>query len=230
MALGIQHACWESIWGGSADVAVTLRGQCAIGLAAMGSRLALRCATELLAESDIKGPRERISWPARQDAARALTMIGSDGAAAVLRFKALSGDPEPNVLSECLSGVIAIDGDAGLDLAEHFLTAGSPNARSGIEAERQAEAALLAVGNSRRPAGFALLIRHERLFAHTASRSTFFTAIAMTRQDAAIDYLLKHVSEGPKDLSNAAAEALKPMRLLPRVGERLATALSQRKE
>jgi hypothetical protein len=178
----------------------------------------------------MKGPpRERISWPARQDAARALTMIGSDGAAAVLRFKALSGDPEPNVLSECLAGVIAIEGDAGLDLAEHFLTAGSANARSGIELERQAEAALLALGSSRRPSAFALLLRHERRFLHTASRSTFFTAIAMVRQDAAIDYLLKHVSDGSNDLSTAAAEALEPLRLLPRVDERLATALSERK-
>jgi len=231
MALGVRYACWESIWGGSADVAVALRGQCAIGLAAMGSRLALRCATELLAESDIKGPpRERVSWPARQDAARALTMMGSDGAAAVLRFKALSGDPEPNVLSECLSGVITIDGDAGLELAEHFLTGGSTNARAAIEVERQAEAALLAIGGSRRPAAFALLIRHERLFLHTASRATFFTAVAMTRQDAAIDYLLKQVSEGAKEISSAAVKALEPMRLLPRVGERLAAALSQRTE
>jgi hypothetical protein len=196
----------------------------------MGSRPALRCATELLAESDMKGSRERVSWPARQDAARALTMIGSDGAAAVLRFKALLGDPEPNVLSECLSGVIAIDGDPGLELAEQFLTGGPSNARAGIEIERQAEAALLAIGGCRRAAALALLIRHERLFVQTASCSTFFNAIAMTRQDAAIDYLLKHVSEGSKDLSRAAAKALEPMRLLPRVGERLANALSQRKE
>jgi hypothetical protein len=230
MVLGIQHTCWESIWGGSADVAVALRGQCAIGLAAMGSRLALRCATELLAESDMKGSRERVSWPARQDAARALTMIGSDGAAAVLRFKAILGDPEPNVLSDCLAGVIAIDGDPGLELAEHFLTGGPANVRAGIEVERQAEAALLAIGGSRRPAAFTLLLRHERLFAHTASCSTFFAAVAMTRQDSAIDYLLKQVSEGSKDLSNAAAKALEPMRLLPRVGERLATALAQRKK
>jgi hypothetical protein len=229
MVLGLQHACWESIWGGSADVAVALRGQCAIGLAAMGSRLALRCATELLAESDIKGARERVSWPARQDAARALTMIGSDGAAAVLRFKALLGDPEPNVLSECLSGVIAIDGDGGLELAEHFLSGGSTTVRAGMEAERQAEAALLAIGGSRRAAALALLIRHERLFVHTASGAMFFTAVAMTRQDAAIDYLLKQVLDGTTEISNAAAKALEPMRLLPRVGERLAVALSQRK-
>jgi hypothetical protein len=196
----------------------------------MGSRLALRCATELLAEADMKGARERISWPARQDAARALTMIGSDGASAVLRFKALLGDPEPSVLSECLSGVIAIDGDAGLELAEQYLIGEPANVRAGIESERQAEAALLAIGGCRRAAALAMLIRHERLFVHTASRSTFFTAVAMTRQDAAIDYLLKQVSGGSKEISNVAAKALEPMCLLPRVGERLAAALSQRKE
>jgi hypothetical protein len=230
MEIGVRHECWESIWGGSGDVAVSVRGTCAIGLAAMGSRLALRCATELLAEPDKKGPRERVSWPARQDAARALTMIGSDGAAAVLRFKALSGDPEPNVLSECLLGVIAIEGDAGLELAEGFLSGGGKNARAGMEVERQAEAALLAIGGSRRPAAFELLRRHERLFLHTASMTTFFNAIAMTRQEAAIGYLLKHVSEGSKDQSKVAAAALEPMRLLPSVGERLRSALAERKK
>jgi hypothetical protein len=65
------------------DVAVAVRGNAAILLAAMGSTLALRCATELLAEADQLAPRERSSWPARADAAKALTMIGSDGAAAL---------------------------------------------------------------------------------------------------------------------------------------------------
>jgi hypothetical protein len=230
MMLGIKHACFESAWGGSTDVAVAVRGQCAIGLAAMGSRLALRCATELLAEEDMQPPHERISWPARQDAARALTMIASDGASAVLRFKALLGDPEPNVLSDCLAGVIAIDGEPGLELAEQFLTATPAAARPGLETERVAEAALLAIGGSRRAAACALLLRHERLFLHTSSRSTYFTALAMTRQDPAIDYLLKQVSEAPREISAAAAKALEPMRLLPRVGERLAAALAQRKE
>src|SRR3954447_21024811 len=58
LLLGVRHAHWEAIWGGSADLAVALRGQCAIGLAAMGSRLALRCAVELLAEPDQLPPRE----------------------------------------------------------------------------------------------------------------------------------------------------------------------------
>jgi hypothetical protein len=231
MLSGIRHTCFESAWGGTVDVAVALRGQCAIGLAAMGSRLALRCATELLAEPDLKGPaRERVSWPARQDAARALTMIGSDGAAAVLRFKALTGDPEPNVLSECLAGVIAIEGDAGLELAEQFVAGIGRDSRAAIGAEGQAEAALLAIGGSRRPAACAMLIRHERLFLHGSSRSTFFAALAMTRQESAIDYLLKHVSDGPTEMSKSAVEALEPLRLLPRLGERLDAALRQRKE
>lgn len=229
MERGTRYAAWESVWGGSVDVAVTLRGQCAIGLAAMGSRLALRCATELLAEPDIaNGGRERNSWPARQDAARALTMIGSDGAAAVLRFKALIGDSEPNVLSDCLTGVIAIEPEAGIALAERFLHL--PESRTGLKSESTAEAALLALGGSRRPAAAAVLLRHERDFLHTSSRPTFFTALTLTRQDAAIDYLLKHVSDSPKELSKSAAEALEPMRLLPRVAEKLDAAMGKRKE
>src|SRR4051812_4613282 len=136
-----RHTRWESVYGGAVDVAISVRGNACILLAAMGSTQALRAASELLAEPDLRPPRERVSWPARADAAKALAMIGSDGAAAVLRFKLLIGDAEPNVLSDCLAGLLAIERDAALPLAERMLT---------HDAEpSHAEAALLALGGWR---------------------------------------------------------------------------------
>lgn len=211
LLVGRSHAHWEAVWGGQADLAVGVRGQSVIGLAAMGSRLALNAASELLAEPDSRPPRERVSWPARADAARALTMIGSDGAAAVLRFKALLGDPEPTVVSECLAGVIAIDGDDGLTLAERFLQ----------RDDETTDAALLAIGGSRRPGAFTLLRRHADVLLLGEHRQTFVSAVALTRQEAAIDYLFDLLATADRATSEAAAEALEPLRGLQRIGERL---------
>jgi hypothetical protein len=229
LVAGVKHQHWESVWGGSADLAVGLRGQCAIGLAMMGSREALRRAVELLAEEDLKPPRERQSWPARADAARALTMIGSDGAAAVLRFKILTGDAEPNVLSDCLAGVIAIEKQDGLDLAEQFLIRGG-GSRMSTEDEANAEAALLAIGGSRNAGAFPLLKKHADKFLDTRSRQTFLASVALTRQEAAIDYLLDLVTNArSRPVSEDAAAALEPLKMLPRVGERLEQAKKARR-
>jgi hypothetical protein len=195
----------------------------------MGSREALRRAVELLAEEDLKPPRERQSWPARADAARALTMIGSDGAAAVLRFKILTGDAEPNVLSDCLAGVIAIEKQDGLDLAEQFLIRGG-GSRMSTEDEANAEAALLAIGGSRNAGAFPLLKKHADKFLDTRSRQTFLASVALTRQEAAIDYLLDLVTNArSRPVSEDAAAALEPLKMLPRVGERLEQAKKARR-
>jgi len=44
-----RHTRWESVYGGAVDVAVGVRGNACILLAAMGSTQALRAASELLA-------------------------------------------------------------------------------------------------------------------------------------------------------------------------------------
>lgn len=226
LCAGVHHEHWEPVWGGSTELAAGLRGHCAIGLSMIGSRLALRCAVELLAESDREPPRERKSWIARADAARALTMIGSDGAAAVLRYKVLTGDPEPNVLSDCLAGVIAIEKQEGMDLAERFFTlAGGSRPQPADEAN--AEAAMVAIGGSRHCDPFSLLKRHAEKFLDSPSRQTFLASIAMTRKEAAIDYLLDLVAKGSsRAISKDAAAALEPLKMLPRVAERLVHAKS----
>jgi hypothetical protein len=210
-----RHVRWEAVRGGSVDVAVAVRGNAAILLAAMGSTLAMRCATELLAEADQPPPRERSCWPARADAAKALTMIGSDGAAAVLRFKLLIGDDETAVISDCLAGLLAIERDAVLPLVERMLAG---------EDDAQAEAALLALGGWRDTRAFSILHAHCDRFLSSRSRDLFLASVAMTRQPAAIDYLLDLVRTAAPKLRAAATTALEPLRMLPGVTDRLTAA------
>ncbi len=208
----IKHHRYEPVYGGSIDVAVSVRGNAAILLAAMGSKEALRTATELLAETDARPPRERLSWPARADAAKALSMIGSDGAAAVLRFKLLIGDSEPTVLSECLSGILAIDRDLAFPLMNQMLTSDN---------DSLAEAALLALGTWRDPRASEILISREKRFLGFPSSELYLASIAMTRQPKGIDYLLQLMESKDKRIKASALKALEPLRVLPQVAERL---------
>jgi hypothetical protein len=208
-----RHARWESTYGGGVDVAVAVRGNAAILLAAMGSTQALRAASELLAEKDQHAPRERTSWPARADAAKALGMIGSDGAAAVLRFKLLIDDVEPNVLSDCLAGLLAIERDAALPLAERMLTSDDAS---------HAEAALLALGGWRDARAFGAIKSHEaRFLPDPRTRELYMASIAMTRRPDAIEYLFELAENGPRDVRPAAVAALQPLRAMPAVAARL---------
>lgn len=215
-----RHAKWESVYGGAVDVAVGVRGNACILLAAMGSTQALRAASELLAEPDLHPPRERVSWPARADAAKALTMIGSDGAAAVLRFKLLIGDGDPNVLSDCLAGLLAIERAAALPLAERMLTNDADPAH--------AEAALLALGGWRDARAFTVIKSHEsRFLPDPNARELYLASVAMTRRSEAIDYLFEMAISGPRDVRPAAVAALEPLRAMPAVSARLDTMPGQ---
>lgn len=207
-----KHTRWEKVMGGSVEVAGGVRGNAAILLAAMGSTQAIRVATELLAEPDQRPPRERTSWPVRSDAARAMTMIGSDGASAVLRFRLLIGDAEPNVLSDCLAGLLTIERDAAIPLAQQMLDDGR---------DEYAEAAVLALGNWRDPRAFDQLRSRADRFLSSGSQELYLASIAMTRQPKAIDYLIELATTGNASLKRAAMKALEPLRLLPGVAERL---------
>jgi len=215
-----RYVRWEPVYGGSVDSAVSVRGNAAILLAAMGSTQAVRCAVELLATGDSAGPREAANWPARADAARALTMVGSDAAAAVLRFKLLIDDSDSNVLADCLTGLLSIERDAAIPLAVEMLT-GDESAR--------AEAALLALGGWRDARSFTLLHDHADRFLTSGSRDLFLAAIAMTRQAAAIDYLLDLIPQAAPKLRDAVVAALEPLRPLPGIADRIDAAVKEAK-
>jgi len=215
-----RYVRWEPVYGGSVDSAVAVRGNAAILLAAMGSTQAVRCAVELLATEDSGSPREAANWGARADAARALTMVGSDAAAAVLRFKLLIDDRDSNVLADCLTGLLAIERDAAIPLATEMLTGDN---------ETRAEAALLALGSWRDPRAFTLLRDHADRFLASGSRDLFLAAIAMTRQAAAIDYLLDLIPQANPKLREAIVAALEPLRPLPGIADRIDTAVKNAK-
>ncbi len=98
---GAAHRQFEPVWGGHEDTAGALRGASALALA--GCRIdgfeLLTCLTDLLADG-LK--------PVRIDAIRALAQSGLPEAALLLRFKALSGDREVEVMGECFAALLSV--------------------------------------------------------------------------------------------------------------------------
>ena len=155
---GIRHVQLEPVYGGKQDTAVQLRGTCGLALVRVHHPDYLIALAELLADREA---------PARRIAAQALGYSENPAAQPLLRLKALIGDEEPQVLSECLLALLAVAPDASLEFVAGFLDGRAPD---------NAEAAALALGGSRLPAALPLLCEWwERTFdanlpAHRASR------------------------------------------------------------
>jgi hypothetical protein len=187
---GMKHVQMEGTWGGSIDVAAEFRAVCAMGLANSRDPRKLQPMVELLADRE---------WPARAGALKAIAVVGSEGASLLLRYKALLGDPEPDVLSECLAGLLAVDGAEALPLAGRIAESRDRDT---------SEAAVMALGASRRADAVEWLkARFERV-ADAEGKKILILALASARTEIAIDFLLELVSSASLPTATIAASAL----------------------
>jgi HEAT repeat protein len=174
---GMRHIQLEPVWGGTSDSAGTLRASCALAL--------VQCRS--LTEGDLLAHLiERLNDPdkvVRAEIVRAIEQIGSCSAALLLRLRAVLGSDEPEVLGACYSGILRIEGVRAIPWVSRFLASSDDPA---------AEAAL-AIAGTHSSQGFEVL--RER-FAREADPwfcSVVLSAIALTRQDAALEFLLELV-------------------------------------
>ncbi len=202
---GMKHIQREPVWGGSEDTAAELRGICALGLAGSTCHAKLRELVPLMVDPE---------WPARCGAVRAIAVIGSEAAGLLLRLKALTGDPEHDVMVDTLAGVLAIEGPDAVPLA--------------LTLAGEHDAAILALGTSRlAPAIDAL----KSLFARTANpetKATILLALASARTEPAIEFLVELVRTAPHATVAAALRALAIHRADPKLREIAASAVDSR--
>jgi hypothetical protein len=188
---GMNHIQLEPVWGGSSDTAGTLRATCALALVQCRSLLEadlLSHLIELLADKDKS---------VRLEIARAIEQIGSHTSALLLRLRATLGNDEPEVLGACYSGILSIEGARAIPWVSRFLATSDDAA---------AEAAL-ALAATHSPQALAAL--RER-FAEASDPwflSVLLSAIALTRHDEAVDFLLDLVRTESLQ-AEAAIEAL----------------------
>ena len=183
------HVQMEPVFGGRVDTAADLRGASAMALAESAGVDVLVDLAHLLADREA---------PVRVSAARAVSVQGRDGGIPLLHLKALEGDPEPRVVSECLLALLRLDADHALPFVATFLDRG----------DAAAEAAAIALGESRRADALPLL----RGFLDRASRRGLarvtLLAIAALRRDEAVDLLLSLAKDEPGPLAREALSAL----------------------
>jgi HEAT repeat protein len=205
---GLRYAQREPVWGGARDTAVPVRVACAFGLVRLRHRGVLPLLVDLLADPE-KG--------ARVGAVQALVYSGTEAAGLLLRLKARVGDPEPEVVGECLGGFLELCPEQGVAFVAEFLG----SAEAAIQ-----EAALLALGSSRQPAVFEVL----KSFAehHPGElQEVAFVALALLRLPAATDHLLGLLADASPAVAPAVLNALAVQRYDPRVCERAAAAVAQ---
>jgi HEAT repeat protein len=187
---GIHTIQKEAVWGGTVDTAAALRGTCALGLVRMNYADVMSELADLLADADAE---------ARIGAVRAIAYTGNPQAVPLLRFKARVGDADPQVMSDCFSGLLNLAPQPSLPLVASFLDA----------APEISEMAALALGESRQPEAFELLRQWWQRTRIAELRLTGLLAIAMLRQDGSLEFLLDLVAKGNKSDREGAIGALK---------------------
>jgi len=163
---GMRHIQMEPVWGGRSDTAGTLRATCALAL--------VQCRT--LTEKDLLEHLVELL----AEIVRAIEQVGSPSASLLLRLRAVLGADEPEVLGACYGGILRIEGVRAIPWVRRFLATGDDSA---------AEAAL-AIAGTHSPQGYRAL---RECFANAADpwfRSVLLSAIALTRQDEALEFLL----------------------------------------
>jgi HEAT repeat protein len=188
---GARHVQLEPVWGGQSDTAGTLRATCTLALVQCRDLSEPQLLTFLIERFKDKDKSVRI------EAIRAVEQVGSSPAALLLRLRAVLAGDEPEVLGACYNAILHIDGTAAIPWISYFLAAGDAAA---------AEAAL-AIASDRSPQAFdalreRLLQEHDPWF-----QSVLLSAIGLTRQQAAIDFLFNCVRTG-SPYAQAAIEAI----------------------
>jgi HEAT repeat protein len=207
---GMHHIQLEPVWGGSSDTAGTLRATFALALVQCRSLLEADLLTHLI---ELLGDKDNA---VRAEVVRAIEQVGSSSAALLLRLRAIldsnlksrkpgqKPEEEPEVLGACYSGILRIEGLSAIPWIARFLASSDDPA---------AEAAL-AIAGTHSPQGFDAL---RKRFAEESDPwfcSVLLSAIALTRQDAAQEFLLDLVRTESLQ-AEAAIEAL--LRSMPSV-------------
>lgn len=208
---GVRFQQPEPGWGPPQDTAVELRGLCALALVRTGYFDALVEVAELLADPE---PMARLA------AAQAVAYSErQDVGVPLLRFKARLGDPDPRVQSACLTGLLQLAPDSSLAFVEAFIDESAPET---------AEAALLALGESRLPAALACLRRAAENTLSRELRAVAYVAMGLLRNDAAWDYLLCVIREQSESHASLALCALASYRRVDSLRERVLCAVESR--
>jgi hypothetical protein len=201
--IGLSTYQYDPSWGGTTETAGPLRGQCAHALVQCRTLSNIAVLTHLLplfTDKDI---------PVQVNAARAVETIGTDAAMLLLRLRAELASGEAELLGACYSGVLHLEGPSAIPWAARFLHPLKPD-------DASAEAAF-AIADTRTEAAFTQLRTTWKETRDPDFRGTLLTAIALTRQDAAYEFLLEEAAAGSRPAREALETSAPPHEILTRL-------------
>jgi hypothetical protein len=184
---GMRHHQMEPVWGGETDTAGALRSTCTHALVdcpGISDAGLLTLMLEPLTDGD---------KTVRMEAVRAVAHIGGVSAALLLRLRALLGKDEPEVLGAVYAALLGLEGAAAMPLVAKAMKDGDDLA---------AEAAF-ALADLRSTEASAALLARLNEGADAWFTSVLLSAIALTRQPAAIDYLLAVIARNAREAATA---------------------------
>jgi HEAT repeat protein len=192
---GMRHTQMEPVWGGRSDTAGTLRSTCALALVQCRSLTEADLLAHLL---DLLADHDKT---VRAEVARAIEQVGSPSASLLLRLRAKLDHDEPEVLGACYNGVLGIEGVRAVNWVARFLEA----------ADDSAGEAALAIAATHSPEGFEALRARLGHVSDPWFRSVLLSAIALTRQEGAMEFLFELVRTESLDAERAIEAILRSM-------------------
>ena len=174
---GISHVQPEPVRGGTEDTAAELRGQCLVGLVALGDRESMFWAVPLLVDPE---PETRFL------AVQALGQTGVEAAELLLRMKAHGQEEDARVTGACFSALLQLNPDRSLAFVAGFLK----QARVDL-----VEAAAIALGESRLPEAWPYLQACWDDHLDPRIRTALLLPIALLRTEEAIAFLLGLIAQ-----------------------------------
>ncbi|MFW6256422.1 MAG: HEAT repeat domain-containing protein [Candidatus Sumerlaeota bacterium] len=188
---GLHHVQMEPVYGGQADTAADLRGECALALGRMGYSDVFFEVSPLLMDPEPQ-PRKM--------AARVFGAIHSETGELLLRMKVMAGDRDLSVMAECLAALMQNNPERSLDFVAAFLDR---------ENEELAESAALALGESRYPEALKRLIDAYEDSAEPRKKMMLLLPIGLNRSDQAFDFLLDILNNDHEEKAIAALRSLR---------------------
>lgn len=207
---GIRHVQMEASFGPPVDSAAQLRGISAQGLARTRHPDALVEATRLLVDPEP---------PARIGAVRALAANGGEAGALALRLKVLTGDPVPDVLGECFSGLLCAPTESSVTFVAGYIDHDEPAV---------SEAAILALGASRSNQAIALLKDQWRRTVRADTKKVLLLALTSSRNEDALAFLVGQLEDAPGAIAWEVLSGLASQRPTQSIRAAIHAALTRR--
>jgi HEAT repeat protein len=158
---------------------------------------------------------------ARIGAVRALAYSEKPEAVLLIRLKVLVGDASAEVLGECFTALIALAPEKSVPFVAGYLDGGDPAI---------AEAAALALGQSRQSPAIEVLIRKWQPRLDESLRRALLLALALARQESAFEFLFSLVAGGSRETAAEAIAALAMYRHDDHIRGRAEALVTGRKE